>query len=123
MAELQYEKKVWGRVAHAFSDDEAAVSVLFLDAGFRCSRHRHRERHNHFFVVSGEITIEEWSSPEYPSSRATQLQKGMSYTVPTGVWHRFTVEQSGVVVEVYYPDCGGTVRLDDIERLDEGGAV
>jgi len=123
MADLQYEPKCWGECAHLFADERVAVSLLRVRAGYRCSRHRHAQRANNFVVVSGRISIEEWDSQEASFARVSSLAAGQSHAVPSGMFHRFVVEQSGEVIEVYWPDKGGVVRLDDIERLDEGGAV
>jgi mannose-6-phosphate isomerase-like protein (cupin superfamily) len=112
------ELKCWGDVAHIFVSDRAAVSHLRVDRGFRCSRHYHRERANQFAVISGRIIVEEW---EDNAIVETSLCAGQSYTVPSGRIHRFRVCESGELIEVYWPDDGGTVRLDDIVRLDEGG--
>ncbi len=117
---LRFEKKAWGSVAHVFTSDKAATSWLRVTAGTRCSRHFHRERVNSFAVLSGVILIEEWG----PGLRAetTRLEAGQSHSVPSGVVHRFRVLESGEVVEIYWPDKdGGRVRIDDIERFDEGG--
>ena len=119
MESLNYESKVWGAVAHVFSSDHAAVSHLRLQPQTHCSRHFHRQRCNSFCVLSGSIVVEEWG----PGLRAekTTLIAGQQHTVPSGIVHRFRVLEAGEVVEVYWPDKGGVVKLDDIERLDEGG--
>lgn len=116
---FQYEKKCWGECAHVFASDHAAVSHLLVRMGYRCSRHVHKHRANAFNVLSGEILVEEWG----PGLRAETIRliPGRSHTVPSGVLHRFRVVKSGEVIEVYWPDNGGVVRLDDIERLDHGG--
>lgn len=118
-AALQYERKVWGEVAHVFASDQVAVSHLRVMRGYRCSRHFHRHRRNSFAVLSGSIAIDEWTRTGQFTE--TLLMPGRVHTVPAGVTHRFRVLSSGQLIEVYTPDCGGSVRLDDIERLDEGG--
>ena len=121
---VQYEPKCWGSVAHFFASDHAAVSHLRVKEGYQCSRHRHKDRANLFFVISGRIIIKEYTeSHGRLCVSKTWMKAGHSYMVPSGVLHQFQVEESGEVIEVYWPDRGGTVRLDDIERLDEGGRV
>lgn len=115
-----FEKKVWGSVWHLFTSHSAAVSHLKLKAGFCCSRHKHLERANQFSVISGRVAIQQWD--KFDDMTEVILESGNSLTVPSGVIHRFRVLQSGTMVEVYWPDVAcGWVRLDDIERLDEGG--
>lgn len=118
-----FEDKCWGRVQHVFAAPQAAVSCLDVRHGWRCSRHRHKARVNLFAVNTGIICVEEWTrgvdrTPDYHF-----LAEGDVHVVPTWVYHRFRVLQSGSLVEVYYPDDpDDAVRLDDIDRLDEGGA-
>lgn len=115
-----WEKKCWGEVCHLFAGDFAGVSYLRTIRGYRCSRHRHNERTNHFAVVSGILEIQEWDNAGNLSW--VILQAGESYTVPSGVLHRFKTMSGGEVIEVYWPDVpDGRVRMDDIVRLDEGG--
>ena len=44
------ETKVWGSVFHLFASPHAAVSLLNVNAGTRCSRHKHQDRANQFAV-------------------------------------------------------------------------
>jgi len=125
---LQMEEKCWGRVAHVFVSPRAAVSYLEVKEGFCCSKHRHQERANDFIVISGMLLIEEFNATG-DQIKSTLLcgcdscKYGNDYSVPSGVWHRFVVLRSGQVIEVYWPDNHGTVRINDIERKDEGGRV
>jgi len=122
MFQPKSEIKVWGKVLHIFSSEHAAVSCLEVKKGYQCSRHSHRERANMFCVQEGAIEIEEWNSTG--SRLSTMLGPGSSYVVPSGILHRFRVIESGMMVEVYWPDVeGGKVRSDDIERLDTGGKI
>jgi len=113
------EDKVWGKVTHLFQSDYAAVSYLEVQAGFQCSRHIHYWRANQFSVVSGRIIVEEWVGGLLHS---INLNPGESYTVISRIPHRFRVKESGVVIEVYWPDRpDGKVLLDDIVRFNVGG--
>jgi len=117
-----WEEKCWGRVKHVFSSPEIAVSLLKVQAGFRCSRHMHTRRANRFVMVSGKIEVWEWCSwtdmfdhPNAPSYIHTE-----SVSIAAKRPHMFVVRESGLVVEIYTPD-GGSVYLTDIIRYDEGG--
>lgn len=114
------ETKCWGTVWHLFSNTQVAISHLEVTAGWRCSRHTHQQRDNLFCVVSGSIAVDVWGRGR--SYTTTYLCAGDTYTVPAGTLHRFRVLVSGEVVEVYTPARPGcAVRLDDIQRIDEGG--
>ena len=120
MNKPQLEYKVWGSVLHIFASPHAAVSCLTVEAGYCCSKHYHRQRVNQFAVQEGLICVETWK--ELNGERTTKMiLPGEVYIVPSGMWHRFRVLESGKVVEVYWPDRGGIVKLDDIVRADVGG--
>lgn len=123
-----WEQKCWGSVQHVFNSPDVAVSVLKINAEFRCSRHFHRSRDNRFLLVSGLVQIQEWTTeerarayPENPDSKYW-LFPGKSHVVPAGVPHLFKVIVGGMMVEVYTP-AGGPVDINDIVRFDEGGPV
>lgn len=116
------EDKVWGQVAHLFHADHCAVSYLEVRAFYRCSKHVHHWRANQFSVIRGKIVVEEFDPTNLELVKSVPLLPGQTYTVSSGVPHRFRVIDTGVVIEVYWPDMvGGAVLLDDIERFDEGG--
>jgi len=116
---IKKEQKVWGWVTHIFSSDQAAVSCLEVKAGYRCSKHFHQERANLFAVQEGVVCVEMW---EGSKRTLNVLRAGDVFTVPSMQWHRFRVMESGRLVEVYWPDMGGGVRMEDIVREDEGGS-
>lgn len=119
---MQWETKVWGSVWHLFKTDMAAISYLKVKVGFRCSKHYHEHRVNHFAVVSGIIEVEEWDSDG--KSHKTILGPGDVLSVIAFVPHRFNVIKSGIVVEYYNPvSAGGRLKFTDIIREDEGGPI
>ncbi len=115
------EKKCWGEVTHIFASPHAAVSCLRVDAGQRCSCHLHFERANQFTVLEGSIVVEWWEGGFYGRKRIKMLTPSEVFAVPSFVPHRFRVIESGKVVEVYWADRGGEVRMNDIHRKDVGG--
>lgn len=132
-----FEKKVWGEVQHVFNSPDVAVSVLKVNAGFRCSRHWHVHRCNQFILVSGKIEVWSWASEgdltdwndppmkPNPPMWVDMMSIGggrRNVIVPAGAPHMFVVRESGLMVEIYTPD-GGPVDIDDIVRFDEGGPV
>jgi len=126
-ARADWETKCWGRVRHVFECERFSVSELEVRPGFRSSIHRHEDRANAFQVVDAEIVVEtfvEDTAAPYSRRRlnAYLLGPGGTICVPSGRWHRFRTLRPGRVLELYYADRGGVVRLDDIERWDEGGA-
>lgn len=121
-----WEDKCWGTVLHCFHNEQASVSYLEVNAGYRCSLHYHKERANTFIVISGSILVEQSHIDKDAQEGGVThkvLHRSDSLTVPSGVPHRFTVLDSGKLIEVYFPDRGGRVMLDDIVRFDVGGPV
>lgn len=116
---MDSETKIWGSVKHLF-DGPVAMSSLQVEAGSFCSLHRHLHRWNHFFVISGEITIVLYNG-DMTVSRRVVLKAHQSYTVKPGMLHKFEVGESGRVVEVYWTEDGHSASIDDIERIKEGG--
>ena len=140
MLKPYWEEKCWGRVLHVFANEHAAVSCLEVEKGFRCSQHFHEERANLFAVQSGHVVIEMWSTvcrhepaleihtdsyPQYVvktcKRKLSLLEPGATLCVPSGMWHRFSVLESGQMTEVYWPDRGGKVDIEDIQRFEVGG--
>ena len=122
MYKYEWEDKCWGKVQHVFASEQAAISHLVVNRGWRCSKHLHRERANLFAVSSGCIAVDEWDKEK--RIKTTFLEVGEVHVVPSGVMHRFRVVSSGVVIEVYWSDVDdGRVSLSDIDREDAGGQV
>ena len=119
-----YEDKVWGRVQHIFASPEAAVSLLEVKAGFRCSVHRHRWRINLFAVQEGKVRICWYEGEGTTTLRTLFLGPGDIYEMPVCIYHWFEVVESGRMVEVYWRSSFiHSVEHDDIERLDVGGPI
>ena len=117
------EEKIWGHVVHVFHNDLAAISYLRVKSGTYCSTHYHKHRYNQFTVVRGKITVEIFKPNK--QVEAAFLVPGQTFIVRPQVAHRFVVIESGVVVETYWCDIGGSKRvsIEDIVRLEPGGTL
>lgn len=115
---MSWEDKDWGRTREVVSSPFYSKHELEVVAGGFCSIHYHRERANRFIITKGVIEIVEFFGPRY--SRY-QLGPDNTYDVPSLVPHMFIVHKDGTMIEEYYPDRGGEVRISDIVRLIEGG--
>ena len=73
-----------------------------------------------FALISGSVTIQRWDDGLLDE---ILLKPGDVYVVPSKIEHQFLVENSGMMIEIYWPDSGGKVRFNDIERADVGGIV
>lgn len=116
------EMKVWGVAQHVFSSPSCAVSILHAEKGGYSSRHKHLHRVNRFIVISGSIDVVQYNEDGSQETSRITLNGGGVTDVPAGIVHRFEVNISGTVVEVYWPaDRFSEVMLTDIHRLDIGG--
>lgn len=119
---MNWEMKVWGRVAHVFANEHAAVSCLDVRAGYQCSIHLHAQRVNQFSVLSGQLYIDIF--PTDDTKQSVLVSQGETFVVDAGVKHRFRVVKTGMVVEVYWPaKQGDKVSIEDIIRDNVGGRV
>ncbi len=120
----QWEKKIWGKVAHLQISDHCLISYLHVEKGHYCSKHVHHYRTNTFIVMSGVLRIILYKGFELEEERSSIISPGVIHFVAAGEWHRFDVLESGDVIEVYHPGYeGATVDLSDIEREYPGGIL
>jgi mannose-6-phosphate isomerase-like protein (cupin superfamily) len=105
--------KTWGEKWLIFRNDLCEISVLYLKPKQRCSWHRHKAKHNLFFVINGEISVKtEWGIAD--------IEQGQIFTTRPEEWHEFqTRDGNATVIEVMY------VQYDpeDIERKKIGGPL
>ncbi len=111
-------EKSWGKTKRVYHNDTHEVWHASINAGGFSSKHCHKRKTNEFYVVSGELVVIVWASPEDAATITIYtLQPGMSLTVEPGLWHRFQALQATQLLEVYY----GKAQEHDIVRLDVGG--
>ncbi len=89
--------------------------LLFLFDEQTCPRHRHRRKHETFYVVKGRIRMnagdDEWV-----------MEQGATLTMPPGVAHSFTGVGNALVLEVSMPSVQGDSFFDD-ETIGNEGVV
>ena len=116
------QKKIWGETA-GLVIPEVGVSILKVEAGFRCSIHLHKHRWNSFSVISGGIEIGVYQ-PHPVLGHILQDQylvlPGESLSIPPETIHSFAAIDSGTVVETYWTTDGTPVDMGDIVRFIEG---
>lgn len=118
--DMEWEDKAWGICSHIFASDRCGISFLKVEKGGFSSRHLHRERENMFAVISGKIEVCEYYRDFV--IKLTTMASGDVHSVPVEIIHKFSVLESGEVVEIYRPGVpGGKVHIDDIVRFDIGG--
>ncbi|MEE8584160.1 MAG: phosphomannose isomerase type II C-terminal cupin domain [Acidobacteriota bacterium] len=108
---LEEDHRPWGYYKVLADEADHKVKRIVVYPGQRLSLQRHRQRSEHWYVVSGQalVTLNDDSIP---------LSSGMAVDIPKGAWHR--VQNSGsqdlVFIEVQTGEYFGE---DDIERSED----
>lgn len=118
-----HQIKVWGETREIAHTQFYSRHELILRPNTYCSLHYHQHRANKFTIISGVVTIIEMYGPMVRKFVLDANSDNLFYDVPSLVPHMFVVNESGYMVEEYYPDRGGEVDRDDIVRIVEGGMM
>lgn len=112
------EQKLWGETTLLIASPFVEVRHISVEPNTCCSTHRHDRKHNAFFVLSGELTVEVHFPDGSMSSRP--LHAGDYTVVDPGQWHRFVCYgEPATALELYFPAELG----EDIVRRDKGGSI
>ena len=106
--------KVWGSTQQIIMTPTFELHRIEVNAGHRCSKHRHLHKYNAFFVEKGSLLITVWKHSGTVDK--TTLTAGNFTLVPPTEFHRFEALEDTVAYEVY----GVDLDHDDIEREDHG---
>lgn len=109
--------KVWGETCAIMQNPLVEFHRITVNAGSRCSTHKHAHKWNGFYVERGILEIHVKKS-EYELTDVTILKAGDFCQVKPGEYHWFVCVESCVAFEIYWPE----VLSDDIQRLDVGRA-
>lgn len=97
------ESKPWGWTETLHETATGRVDRIGFRAGEQSSGgrfHRHPAHDNLFVVTEGRLTVDVLAADGQDAGGRT-MGAGQSFTVPAGLWHRFTAETDGEAVEVY----------------------
>lgn len=117
MSEMRWSDKLWGHSVRIEWNPFISFHRAVVAAGFRCSKHRHANKWNGFFVEAGLLAIRVYG--EDGSEQVTELRAGQYFSVAPGVKHRFESLLPTVLFEIYWP----AEQTEDIIRDDEGGRL
>lgn len=119
---MSTETKPWGTTTLIENHQNTTVHALEIVPGGYCSLHFHERKHNAFLVQSGRLVL----SFGEDEGGALVLGPGEYYSVPPGVYHRFSNQGREPVKahEWYWPDEPSASPLsEDIVRNDVGGVA
>lgn len=108
--------KIWGETTEFFRSQTLSAHYLDIRGGGFCSFHRHEHKANIFYVISGQLLIEQEVGEH---SDKTVLSEGQSIVIGAGTWHKFTGMIPTKCIEMYQVN----LTEPDIERRSVGGIV
>jgi len=108
--------KIWGETTEIFRSQTVSAHYLDIFGGGFCSYHRHEHKVNIFYVISGQLLIEQEVGEH---NDKTTLSKGQSLVIAPGVWHKFTGMVDTKCIEIYQVN----LTEPDIERRVVGGCI
>lgn len=108
--------KVWGSTQSLFHANNVEVHRISIVPGGYCSKHKHLNKWNLFYVESGKLQVEIWREKSGLRDE-TEISTGEMFAVPPGEFHRFRALTDVIAYEIYW------VELDpnDIIRETVGG--
>ncbi|MBI2452409.1 cupin domain-containing protein [Candidatus Pacearchaeota archaeon] len=108
--------KVWGSEEWIVNNDRYCGKILKLKKGFRSSLHYHKNKHETFFILSGEVLLE-------LEGKNVVMKSGDVQTIEPLNKHRFTGLKNSKIIEfsTHHEDSDsyreiGSERID-IEKL------
>ncbi len=107
--------KIWGTKNRVFENKQIEVDILELYGDTMCSMHKHAEKANYFYVISGVVQIVTELGDVY-------LTSGDDFMVPAGLTHQFRPLFDSIMLEVASVD-EGYINKEDIFRFCQGGRV
>ena len=110
--------KVWGQTEAILQNTVVEFHRISVQAGYRCSTHKHSYKWNGFYVETGELEIHVIKN-DYELTDVTVLGRGQFTTVRQNEYHYFVCTQDCVAFEIYYPE----LLSEDIQRQNVGGAA
>lgn len=105
-----------GLIEYWIANEKAAGycgKYLFVFAGQTCPRHRHRTKHETFFLLEGRLEVEYMD-------RVCNLERGGVMPIATGQYHRFTGLESSLLLELSMP-CDVDDNYFEDTRIPIGG--
>jgi mannose-6-phosphate isomerase len=108
---LEEDRRPWGYYQVLSDEADHKVKRIVVYPGQRLSLQRHRQRSEHWYLVSGQAVVTR-------NAERIPMRSGAAVDIPQGAWHR--VENPGsedlVFIEV---QTGGYFGEDDIERAED----
>jgi len=112
-----FQSKRWGTTQCIFEGPTSEVHIIRSNAGYECSRHKHKAKWNRFYVISGKLEVVLYMEND---DDITTVTDGMFTDVPPEIEHKFRAIEDTICLEIYWID---PLDPKDIVRheTDKGG--
>lgn len=107
--------KVWGERRRLLLTTTTEIDLVYLKEDSFCSTHKHLNKINRFYLLSGKVQIE----TEFGTKI---LRADESWEVRPPCVHRFKALMPSVMIELAYVEKGNIDPLD-ISRYKQGGRI
>lgn len=115
---MKKEGKVWGENILVFINDNIQINQIYIVRGGQCSKHKHNNKNNIFYVQKGLLRIEVWQDNGLID--ITMLSDGQKAVIESGKYHRFTALQETSALEIYITK---NIEENDIDRETVGSII
>lgn len=113
---MNIQGKIWGSTSLLFDKNNVAVHRILGKKGGYCSKHKHDQKYNLFYVERGSLKVEVWK--KYGLVDTTILSGGQHCVIGPGEFHKFEImEDNTLVIEIYWTE----LDENDIVRDSQGG--
>jgi mannose-6-phosphate isomerase-like protein (cupin superfamily) len=107
--------KIWGERRRLLLTTTTEIDLVYLKEDSFCSTHKHLNKINRFYLLSGKVSIETDFGTKI-------LRADESWEVRPPSVHRFKALMPSVMIELAYVE-KGTIDPLDIVRYKQGGRV
>lgn len=108
---MNFEERPWGHYTVLHADQSCQVKKLVVDPGKRISPQSHEFRAEHWFIVSGQGTVE-------LDGKEMVVEQGDSIHIPIGSKNRIFCDSSEPLVFIEVQK-GSSYAEDDIVRYED----
>jgi mannose-6-phosphate isomerase-like protein (cupin superfamily) len=117
----RFVQKVWGEEEWLINTSLYCGKVLYLNPGWQCSLHYHREKDETFHILAGEVMLEVWTGGQVEFIHMKYMD---TYNLPPQTPHRFwSISGPAEILEISTTHSDDdVVRVEDSCRRDPHGS-
>ena len=113
---MNIQGKIWGLTQQLFLKNNVEIHRIEVNKGGFCSKHKHDNKYNAFFIEKGSLKISIWKNDYDLKDETIIVSKQMSVVKPKE-YHMFEALEETVAYEIYWSE----LLSNDIIRENCGG--